>query len=142
MRLFSLTRRPRFMMMFGPDIAHEVDQLLNPRGEARSAVAAMFLRVSSRVWRNADLQYSRQFVFCSTQTHVIDVSSHAIQTVSEEGSSHLTDDGWAVTQRQISQIQESIVGLYRFCRPSGQEEVSNEVNNLHIPEQMFQIMTS
>ena len=40
-------------------------------------------------------------VSCATQTHVIDVSSQFVQTVSEEASSHLTDDGWAETQKLI-----------------------------------------
>ena len=48
------------------------------------------------------------FVSCSTQTHVIDVTSQCIQTVSEEGTSHLTDDGWAETQNQRSEISESL----------------------------------
>ena len=32
-------------------------------------------------------------------------------TVSEEGTSHLTDDGWAETQSQIVEIRDSVVNL-------------------------------
>ena len=51
---------------------------------------------------------SADFIACSTQTHSVDVLSHAVQTVSEEGSSHLTDDGWAETQSQIGEIYDHI----------------------------------
>ena len=51
------------------------------------------------------------FISRATQTHVIDVSSQCIQIVSEEGSSHLTDDGWAETQSQIVEIRDFVVNL-------------------------------
>ena len=77
------------------------------------------------------------FVSCSTQTHDIDVSSQFVQTVSEEGSSHLTDDGWTDTQKQISEIRESITDLCSYCLSNGKSEGLNEVGDLHSPERFF-----
>ena len=50
-------------------------------------------------------------ISCETQTHVVDISLQFVQTVFGEGSSHLTDDGWAETQKYILETRQFITDL-------------------------------
>ena len=74
---------------------------------------------------------------CATSACAPQYLSQLIQTSeSEEGSSHISDDGWAETQKQISQIRESMADVYSFCRSNGESEVLNHVGDSHSPEQI------
>ena len=48
----------------------------------------------------------------STEVQTVsDDASHAVHSVSEEGSSHLADDGWAETQERVKSICTQLVDL-------------------------------
>ena len=75
---------------------------------------------------------------CSTQTCSSDHLTQ-IHSVSEEGPSHLPEDGWAETQKQVAEIRDFIFGLQdvdsQVCQVEGLQNVDQSVGVQRLVDQ-------